>query len=155
MKYYLAYGSNLNKAQMAFRCPDAVPIGKSRINNYELAFRRGVLTIEPSIGEYVPVGVWMISEDDEKSLDRYEGFPRLYRKEIFPILISKKDHGVTIDEYVDAMVYIMNSGHGLDVPSLAYMRTCTKGYEDFGMDPGPLIVARTKVVKATEGGDKA
>ena len=33
MKLYLAYGSNLNKEQMAYRCPDAVPVGISRIPN--------------------------------------------------------------------------------------------------------------------------
>ena len=140
MKYYLAYGSNLNKAQMAFRCPDAVPIGTGRINNYELAFRRGVLTIIPNWEEYVPVGVWKISEDDEKSLDRYEGYPRFYRKETVPIVITKTG------EVVDAMYYIMNDGYRVDVPSMAYMRTCKKGYEDFGMDPGPLLVARAKAV---------
>ena len=37
MKYYLAYGSNLNKAQMTHRCPGAESIGAALINDYELA----------------------------------------------------------------------------------------------------------------------
>ena len=152
MKYYLAYGSNLNKAQMAFRCPDAKPVGTGRIKDYELAFRRGVLTIVPSYGKYVPVGVWKISKDDEKSLDRYEGYPRFYRKETVPIVIKKTG------EVVDAMYYVMNAGYRVGVPSVAYMQTCTKGYEDFGMDPGPLLDAREQAVRELmeidmEGGD--
>jgi len=147
-KYYLAYGSNLNKAQMARRCPDAVPIGTGRINHYGLVFRRGVLTIEPSYDEYVPVGVWKISKEDEKSLDRYEGVPRFYRKETVPIVLNKTD------EVVDALYYVMNPGFPIDVPSMSYMWTCTQGYEDFGMDTGPLLVARANAVNAAKERDQ-
>lgn len=35
-KYYLAYGSNLNIAQMQFRCPDATVVGTAVIPDYEL-----------------------------------------------------------------------------------------------------------------------
>jgi len=48
-KYYIAYGSNLNKEQMKSRCPDAVPVGTSEIKNYTLLFKghpnRAVATI--------------------------------------------------------------------------------------------------------------
>ena len=38
-RYYLAYGSNLNIDQMAWRCPDAVPLGTAEIPNYRILFR--------------------------------------------------------------------------------------------------------------------
>ena len=38
-RYYLAYGSNLNKAQMQKRCPGAKPIGKGLLEGYELFFK--------------------------------------------------------------------------------------------------------------------
>ena len=38
-KYYIAYGSNLNLPQMAFRCPTAKVVGVSEIKDYELLFR--------------------------------------------------------------------------------------------------------------------
>ena len=60
MKYYLAYGSNLNKWQMKHRCPDAVPVGTVTIKDYELVFR-GVATIEPKRGAEVQCGIWKIS----------------------------------------------------------------------------------------------
>jgi len=149
VKYYLAYGSNLNKNQMAFRCPDAVPVGVSRIPNYQLAFRRGFLTIEPKKGSSVPVGVWAISDEDEKHLDRYEGCPRFYRKESMLLNIRKSQGDDTEDNYQDALVYIMNDGFRIEEPSLAYMRTCSQGYKDFGLNAAPLMRAYRKV----KGGD--
>jgi len=38
-KYYLAYGSNLNLEQMAYRCPTAKPVGVTTLKNYQLLFR--------------------------------------------------------------------------------------------------------------------
>lgn len=37
-KYYIAYGSNLNKDQMKYRCPDAKLVGTGSIPNYQLLF---------------------------------------------------------------------------------------------------------------------
>ena len=37
-RYYIAYGSNLNIAQMRVRCPQARIIGTSEIKDYELLF---------------------------------------------------------------------------------------------------------------------
>ena len=59
MKYYLAYGSNLNKEQMAYRCPGAIPVGTMMLEGYELLFRApGVLTIEENAEGKVPIGIW-------------------------------------------------------------------------------------------------
>ncbi len=158
MKYYLAYGSNLNKHQMKFRCPDAVPAGSCVLHNWELVFRRGVLTIEPCPGGIVPLGIWKISEADEKSLDRYEGFPHLYRKEMFPIIMNgykdveafnagRKDVKEVVGE---AMAYIMNPGRAVEEPSFSYMRTVQVGYEDFGFDKAPLMKAYRKSKKGAK-----
>ena len=58
-KLYLAYGSNLNKKQMAVRCPTARPVGSAMIYGWELVFR-GVADIVKSKDENmcVPVGLW-------------------------------------------------------------------------------------------------
>ena len=51
---YIAYGSNLNRAQMALRCPDAKVVGTGEIKDYELLFRGNrngaVATVEPKKG---------------------------------------------------------------------------------------------------------
>ena len=77
---YIAYGANLNKSNMKLRCPKAVSIGSSRVDNYKLIFNN-VASIIKSPGDHVEVGLWEITMNCEKSLDRFEGFPSLYRKE--------------------------------------------------------------------------
>ena len=135
-KYYLAYGSNLNKRQMKTRCPDAVPVGSCVVKDYELVFR-GVATIEPNPGAEVPCGIWKISTDDERSLDRYEGYPKLYVKQDFQVTVKGKT--------VRAMAYVMVDGiRRLSPPSTGYLLTIAEGYDDFGLDDKPLSIAATR-----------
>lgn len=129
MKYYLAYGSNLNKEQMHYRCPQAKPIGTAVIDNHELVFRgntQGVLTIEPKEDSSVPVGVWLITEKCERALDIYEGYPTLYKKEYIKI----EHQGKTIE----ALIYIMNRKLEHVAPSYRYLDIVLEGYKDFGFD---------------------
>jgi gamma-glutamylcyclotransferase (GGCT)/AIG2-like uncharacterized protein YtfP len=123
---YIAYGSNLNLEQMANRCPTAKVVGASKINNYRLLFRGAhagaVATIEPFKGGSVPVLVWEITPADEAALDRYEGWPFLYRKETLKVRLNGK--------YVTAMVYLMNEGRPLGQPSCHYYSTILEGYKD-------------------------
>ena len=143
MKYYLAYGSNLNKDQMARRCPDAVPVCGYIMMDYRPVFRRGYLTIEPEEGAEVPCGVWQISGADEQRLDRYEGFPHFYHKEHFPVMVPDPDD--LAGKLVTAMSYVMNDGFALEVPSDPYFYTVLAGYKDFGLDRAPLISAYERV----------
>lgn len=133
MKYYLAYGSNLNMRQMRQRCPDAVPISSAVILDYKLLFRRGVATIEPMKGASVPVGIWKISNEDEKALDRYEGYPFLYTKKDFPLRLKGR--------VIKAMAYIMMPGYPITPPRGGYLETIVRGYYDFKFDTGTLFEA--------------
>lgn len=131
MKYYLAYGSNLNRAQMFVRCPGAKPVGTAVINGYKLLFKGSqsgsYLPIEKDPKGKVPVAVWAINRDHEKALDLYEGYPTFY---------YKKNMRVTLDsgEDLDAFVYIMHEDRKVGVPSMRYMQVCTDGYRSFGFD---------------------
>lgn len=139
VKYYLAYGSNLNKEQMAHRCPDALPVCAYIMLNYQLVFRRGFLTIEPKEGAEVPCGVWQISDQDEKNLDRYEGFPKFYRKERFLTMVPDPEE--LTGKLVTAIAYVMQDGFPLEAPSDYYFYTVMRGYSDFDLDKAPLIEA--------------
>lgn len=142
-KYYIAYGSNLNKDQMKYRCPDAKLVGTGTIHDYQLLFRGGenaVATIEPLKGESVQFGLWEISERDEKSLDRHEGFPRLYYKQSFPIKLNGKE--------AEAMAYIMDSSYVIGCPSKTYYQTIAQGYEDCHLDIDKLAQAANKCAEA-------
>ena len=78
-KLYVAYGSNLNKGQMKYRCPTAKYVGTGELQGYELQFkgreRSAFATIGRKEGASVPVGLWEIQTRDERALDMYEGFP--------------------------------------------------------------------------------
>lgn len=140
---YIAYGSNLNLPQMAFRCPTAKVVGVSEIKDYELLFRGGrkssVATVEPLKGSSVPVLLWKLKERDLQALDRYEGFPSFYRKEILPIELKGKT--------IPAMVYIMNDGHPFGSPSDYYLDTIMEGYKSAGFDTEFLEQAVEKSIR--------
>ena len=133
-RLYVAYGSNLHLKQMGWRCPQAKVVGKGMLKDWQLTFR-GVATIEPQEGAETPVAVWDIQPTDEVALDRYEGYPSLYRKE---------NVTVTMDDgsELTAMVYIMNRGYP-SMPNQGYFNTIRQGYDDVGLDPTYLKEALT------------
>lgn len=136
-RLYLAYGSNINLEQMARRCPNSKVIGTAMIPDYELEFR-GVATIVPKKGAEVPVLMWEIDQQDEINLNRYEGFPRLYRKEIFEMEVNGKIR--------EGMAYLMNY-KGIAPPTAQYYNGIKKGYEDNGMDTKYLHDALVRSVE--------
>ena len=78
---YIAYGSNMNKDQMAFRCPGAQIIATGVLHGFQLEFNRHATIVESgNPTSAVPVAVWEITAEHERLLDRYEGYPRYYRK---------------------------------------------------------------------------
>jgi gamma-glutamylcyclotransferase (GGCT)/AIG2-like uncharacterized protein YtfP len=140
---YLAYGSNLNLEQMAMRCPLAKVVDTTSIKGYKLLFRGShdgaVATVEPCKRGSVPVLVWEITPADEAALDRYEGFPFLYRKDKIKVRLDGKR--------VTAMVYIMNEGRPLGTPSCYYYSNILEGYKTAGFD---VDILRTAVNDSAE-----
>ena len=136
-RLYLAYGSNINLEQMARRCPNSKVIGTAMIPDYELEFR-GVATIVPKKGAEVPVLMWEIDQQDELNLNHYEGFPRLYRKEIFEMKVNGKIR--------EGMAYLVNY-KGVAPPTAQYYNGIKKGYEDNGMDTKYLHDALVRSVE--------
>ena len=135
-RYYIAYGSNLNVPQMRMRCPSARRIGTSELKGYELLFKGSktgsYLTVEKKPGRSVPVGVWEVTQADEKALDRYEGFPNFYYKKELTLPIKGIRTGKVRKRRV--FVYIMHENRSIGIPSISYMQTCIQGYDDFGFD---------------------
>jgi gamma-glutamylcyclotransferase (GGCT)/AIG2-like uncharacterized protein YtfP len=139
-RYYLAYGSNMNTAQMKFRCPEARVVGAVTLKDFRLLFRGAdgcaFATVEPARGESVPALLWLISPADEAALDCYESFPRHYRKEEVKIAYGKRSLSV--------MTYVMNGGR-LGLPSASYLYTILEGYAESGLD----VAALDKALKSS------
>ena len=135
-RYYLAYGSNLNIAQMQCRCPDAHVAGTAELPGWRLMYKGSrsgnYLTIERAEGYTVPVAVWAVSERDERNLDRYEGFPTFYYKKELPVTMREPKSGKP--RPVKAFVYIMHEERKLGRPAQEYIERCAEGYQAFGFD---------------------
>lgn len=79
---YFAYGSNLNVAQMAQRCPDAAEPRPATLTDHDwLINERGVATVEPFDGAQVHGVLWQVSDHDLATLDSAEGVPVRYRRD--------------------------------------------------------------------------
>lgn len=135
--YYIAYGSNLNIKDMNKRCPSNEVVGSSQLEGYKLVFKgeynNSYLTIEKSEDSIVPVGIYKLSLDDILKLDKYEGYPKLYKKEYMEIEVNKKKRM--------ALVYIMRDNYSVNIPSYYYLKTCFRGYQDFNLDYNVLTDA--------------
>ena len=139
---YFAYGSNMNLNQMAFRCPDAKVIESVQVENYRLAFRgSGVATILLEKGSRVEGVLWRISADDERSLDVYEGYPRLYGKEKIEVQLSS-------GQRISTMAYCMNNPYARypAMPSKNYLAGILEGCRQNRIDTKEVraAVARTR-----------
>jgi hypothetical protein len=145
-RLYIAYGSNLNLEQMARRCPTAQAVGTSVLTDWRLLFRGGrtgaVATAERFRGGSIQVLVWLLQPQDEAVLDRYEGWPHLYRKEIVRIRLNGKT--------IDAMIYIMNESRPYGLPSPYYFNTIREGYISAGFDIEILHKAALDSLTAVE-----
>lgn len=144
-KIYFAYGSNLNHRQMAYRCPDAEFVGTGFIKDHTLTFKgdnSGVADIIPCSGGRVPVGVWKISSADERRLDLYEGYPRLYGKRAVRAVCGGKS--------IDGMVYVMMAQKPVKLPSETYFNVILEGYSDCGIDCEALFDFMFNVQKSLD-----
>ena len=119
MTLYYAYGANTNLDSMRYRCPKATLLGGFTLPDWRLVFK-GVADIEVAPHNKVMGVLWEITPDCEISLDRFEGYPHLYRKEFFPVLMKDKT-------VVDVMFYKMNR-EGYARPSQQYFQTIEDGY---------------------------
>ena len=126
---YFAYGSNMNFGQMKERCPRNRFIGKAYLEGFKFVFdghsdtRHGaVANVIQSSGHNVEGGLFAITESDLKSLDRSEGYPRVYNKEELTVRDEKgESFGVIVYKRI---------GERTGKPSKSYLNTILKGAKD-------------------------
>jgi len=138
---YFAYGSNLNRDGMAARCPDSAPLHPAVLKDWVLTFR-GVADVKPRDGGIAHGALWEISDRDLARLDRYEGWPSLYRRELLPVRIGERK--------LRAITYVMNDDYA-GLPSPLYYRTILHGYKQWGLPLDALETARAMVKKKLAG----
>ena len=142
---YFAFGSNLNRKQMKRRCKDSKYITCHTLNGYKLSFRNnyygggvldgGVADIEKKQNGEVLGAIYKISKKDEKKLDVYEDFPKLYIKKYFKILGKK------------VMFYYMPKKTKHVPPSSRYLSIIKQGYRDCGYKNSYIVISGNRRVK--------
>ena len=149
-RYYIAYAHNLNPKQMAFKCPTARVIGTAVLKDYDLVFTGTQidtrLTIRPKKGSKVTAAVWEMTEEDEKALDRYEGYPGDFFKKEMTIDVTVLRSGKTRPQKV--FVYMMPEDRQIGIPSPCYVYNRLIEYEAYGFDESLIYAALTKSTNA-------
>lgn len=90
MPLYFAYGANMDRAQMAERCPRSAPLGPAILARHRLAvMREGWLTAARDPHARVHGLLWNLSLADVPALDRFEGLGEgLYVKAAQPVIAA-------------------------------------------------------------------
>ncbi|MGO9503879.1 MAG: gamma-glutamylcyclotransferase [Streptosporangiaceae bacterium] len=120
MALYAAYGSNMDPAQMAERCPHSPQRGTGWLEGWRLTFggedigwEGALATVVEDAAERVFVALYELSESDEAALDRWDGASiGYYRK--FTVRVA------TLEGDVVAWLYVLNDYEG-GLPSARYL----------------------------------
>ena len=134
---YFAYGANLSARNMKRHAPHAVAQGVARLARHRLVFK-GFADVVPDPKSHVDGVLFEITAACERSLDRYEDAPKLYRKAT-----------VTVDTAggpKSAMIYLMNGGETA-APTPEYFNIIARGYQDWKFDAGILRRARYAILR--------
>jgi cation transport regulator ChaC len=113
---YFAYGSNMDEAQMAHRCPGAEMTGVGVLHGYRFIINnRGYATLCAESSGTVSGVLWRLAAEHEAALDRYEGVASgLYDKCYRTVNISESDT-------VLALVYIDHCNRSIGLPKQGYL----------------------------------
>lgn len=137
--FYLAYGSNLDFTQMRLRCPGSTYLGSGFLKG-ELSFKGQSNNAHCTVDlnkkrKSFPVGIFLITEQDLRNLDRYEGYPRYYHKEmITPRRVTLTQWYYKDVKLKDAIIYVMNDNFNYGLPSAGYTLTVNRGYSCCGFN---------------------
>jgi gamma-glutamylcyclotransferase (GGCT)/AIG2-like uncharacterized protein YtfP len=128
---YAAYGSNMNPAQMAARCPHSPQRGTGWLEGWRLTFGgedlswEGALgTVVEAEGERVFVVLYDITEADESALDSWDGVTLGYYRKL-------KVRVAALDGDVVAWLYVVNAYEG-GLPSALYLAAMADAAEVAG-----------------------
>jgi gamma-glutamylcyclotransferase (GGCT)/AIG2-like uncharacterized protein YtfP len=128
---YAAYGSNMDPAQMAARCPHSPLRGTGWLQGWRLTFGgedigwEGALgTVVEDAGHRVFVALYEVSEADEHELDQWDGASLDYYR-------KAKVRVTTVDGDIVAWLYVLNGYEG-GLPGARYLGIMADAAESAG-----------------------
>jgi gamma-glutamylcyclotransferase (GGCT)/AIG2-like uncharacterized protein YtfP len=140
---YAAYGSNMDPAQMAERCPHSPQRGTGWLEGWRLTFggedigwEGALATVVEDAGQRVFVVLYEISEHDEQVLDRWDGATLGYYDKI-------RVRVATLDGDVVAWLYVLDAYEG-GLPSARYLGIMSDAAEVAGAPADYVSWLRTR-----------
>jgi gamma-glutamylcyclotransferase (GGCT)/AIG2-like uncharacterized protein YtfP len=128
---YAAYGSNMDPAQMAHRCPHSPLQGTGWLEGWRLTFggedigwEGALATVVEGSGQRVFVALYEITEADEDALDRWDGATLGYYR-------KSKVRVSTVEGDVLAWLYVLDDYEG-GLPSARYLGILADAAETAG-----------------------
>jgi gamma-glutamylcyclotransferase (GGCT)/AIG2-like uncharacterized protein YtfP len=117
---YAAYGSNMDPAQMAERCPYSPERGTGWLEGWRLTFggadigwEGALATVVEDAGQRVFVVLYELSDYDEQALDQWDGATLGYYDKI-------RVRVATLDGDIVAWLYVLDGYEG-GLPSARYL----------------------------------
>jgi gamma-glutamylcyclotransferase (GGCT)/AIG2-like uncharacterized protein YtfP len=134
---YAAYGSNMNPAQMAERCPHSPLHGTGWLEGWRLTFggedigwEGAMATVVEDSGQRVFVALYELSDADEQELDQWDGASLDYYR-------KAKVRVATLEGDVLAWLYVLNAYEG-GLPAARYLGIMADAAEAAGA-PGDYV----------------
>ena len=126
---HFAYGANMNRRMMVWRCPGARLVGRAALHGHRfIIMRHGFGTIVPTRGAVVHGVLWRLTPRDLAALHIYEKIAAgLYRTVTMMVVANRRR--------VPALVYVAGN-RVLGRPKSGYMEAVTSAARDVGLPPG-------------------
>ena len=149
MPLYFAFGSNMDAAQMATRCPGATSRGTATLEAHRLAFRGpsrkrggGVLSVDADPSRAVRGVLYEVTTAHLEALDRFEGAPEWYVRAHHPVMT---DDGAVHT----ATLYRLPQRVQEMPPTPAYVHQVALAFDALGLYRDPLDEAVSRAEQAT------
>jgi AIG2-like family len=131
MMLHFAYGSNMSRALMARRCPDARALGVATLRGWRFIISiDAVGSIAPAAGAIVHGVLWRLSPRDLAAVNAYERLDSgLYLRKILPVRLGAR--------HLPALTYVARRrGEGIGRP--AYVHLVVGAAREWGL-PEPYV----------------
>jgi gamma-glutamylcyclotransferase (GGCT)/AIG2-like uncharacterized protein YtfP len=143
VEFYAAYGSNMDPAQMAERCPHSPLYGTGWLEGWRLTFggedlgwEGALATVVEDAAERVFVVLYELSDLDERSLDTWDGVTLGFSRKV-------RVRVETVDGDAVAWLYVLNAYEG-GLPSARYVGIVADSAEKAGAPQDYVDAIRTR-----------
>jgi gamma-glutamylcyclotransferase (GGCT)/AIG2-like uncharacterized protein YtfP len=147
---YAAYGSNMDHAQMAERCPHSPQVGIGWLEGWRLTFggedlgwEGALATVVEADGHQVFVVLYEVSPADEQALDRWDAATLGYYSKI-------RVRVATTDGEVVPWLYVLNDYEG-GLPSARYLGIMADAAEAAGAPDDYVTALRERPCTSVGG----